>query len=263
VALLPLFLSWSVFWNLSGGLSPSHLPVLVMDLISLEPLLDFDVGKIFEHELCRSLGKAVHDSSSGGRFLLLATFKRYLFQLNEFSVAVALQSCLGGSAAAFQVSCQSHNHYRFSVSCKDVGFAIYKLRRFIGRSFDVYFHLWSNGAPHWEREKRLWEEEEAKRWSLVVSRQQKRARKNLPVKRVRFAEKLIQSPPVHISKASESQNFVKIGSVMVNLSKGFDQVSGNGFVPGSLKFLSSTSSLELSEDRPVQSSSSPCKSSFS
>jgi hypothetical protein len=50
---------------------------------------------------------------------------------------------------------------------------------------------------------------------------------------------------------------------MVNLSKGFDQVSDNGFVPGSLKFLNSTSSLELSEDRPVQSSSSPCKSSFS
>jgi hypothetical protein len=90
VAFLPLFLSWSVFWFLSGGPSSSHLPVLVMDLVSLEPLLDFDVGKNFELELCRSLGKAVHDSSSGGRFLLLATFRRYLFQLNEFSVAVAL-----------------------------------------------------------------------------------------------------------------------------------------------------------------------------
>jgi hypothetical protein len=29
-----------------------------------------------------------------------------------------------------------------------VGFAIYKLRRFIRTSFDVYFHLWSSGAPH-------------------------------------------------------------------------------------------------------------------
>jgi hypothetical protein len=26
---------------------------------------------------------------------------------------------------------------------------------FIGKSFDVYFHHWNNGAPHWEREKRI------------------------------------------------------------------------------------------------------------
>jgi hypothetical protein len=45
-----------------------------------------------------------------------------------------------------------------------VGFAISKLRRFIGTSFDVYFHLWSNGAPHWEHENRLWEAEEARKW---------------------------------------------------------------------------------------------------
>jgi hypothetical protein len=71
---------------------------------------------------------------------------------------------LGGLAQFYFVSFQSHNHFRFTVSCKKVGFAIYKLRSFIRTSFDVYFHLWSNGAPHWEREKRLWEAEEAKRW---------------------------------------------------------------------------------------------------
>jgi hypothetical protein len=60
-----------------------------------------------------------------------------------------------------------------------VGFKVFDLRRFIGRSFDIYFHLWSNGAPHWEREKRLWEQAEELRWSKVLSKSQ---RKNLKKK---------------------------------------------------------------------------------
>jgi hypothetical protein len=84
VSLLFCFLDslwWSFVISFAGACHGSKLA---------GALLDFDVGKNFEHELCRSLGKAVHDASSGGRFLLLATFRRYLFQLNEFSVVVAL-----------------------------------------------------------------------------------------------------------------------------------------------------------------------------
>jgi hypothetical protein len=116
--------------------------------------LDFDIGKAFEHEVHRKTGRLVHSHSSFEKgFYLLATFRRYLFQLNEESVALALQSCLGGLAKSFRVSYQSHNHFRFTVSCKAVGFSIYNLCIFIGASFDVYFHLLSNGAPHLEREK--------------------------------------------------------------------------------------------------------------
>jgi hypothetical protein len=104
--------------------------------------LDFEIGKQFEKNLQCSTGRFIHDSvGNDSGFLLLATFRRYLFQLNEESVAIALQSCLGGLAHFYCVSYQSHNHFRFTVSCKKVGLAIYKLRRFIGTSFDVYFHL--------------------------------------------------------------------------------------------------------------------------
>jgi len=92
----------------------------------------------------------------------------------------------------------SHNHYRFSASCKAVGLFVYALRRVIANSFDVYFHLWSNGVPHWEREKRLWEEEEAKKWTTVLSKSQKRNAKSQSsaVKKVRFAPQIVLASPV-------------------------------------------------------------------
>lgn len=70
-----------------------------------------------------------------------------------------------------------------------MGLFVYALRRVIGNAFDVYFHLWSNGAPHWEREKRLWEAEEAKKWTTVISKGQKHPAKPKVSsgKRVRFA----------------------------------------------------------------------------
>jgi hypothetical protein len=59
------------------------------------------------------------------------------------------------------------------VFSKDVGFLIYKLRRVITTQLDIYFHLWNNGTPHWEREKRAWEIEQEKEWTRVMSRGKK------------------------------------------------------------------------------------------
>ena len=159
-------------------------------------LLDFEHGLRFEEELLESVGRRVHerDTSANNGFIMLVTFRRYLFQLNEESVALALQSCMGGSVWDFHVRFLSHNHFRFTVSCKSVGLAVYKLRRFIGRSFDAYFHLWSNSVPHWEREKRLWEIEEEKKLIKVISKREHKVQKK-SLKKVRFADKLVQSPP--------------------------------------------------------------------
>jgi hypothetical protein len=100
-----------------------------------------------------------------------------LFRLTEESIGLALQSCLGGCALDFHVQFLSTNHFRFSVFSKDVGFQIYELHRVITSMFDVYFHLWSNGAPHWEREKRLWEIEQEKERTTVLSKSSKREEK--------------------------------------------------------------------------------------
>jgi hypothetical protein len=87
----------------------------------------------------------------------------------------------------------------------------------------VYFHLWSSGAPHWEREKRLWEAEEAKKWEKVMSRSQKRMiskssrspRKH--TKKVRFAEKLILDSPIVKSIPSMKPSTIKFGSFVFDL----------------------------------------------
>ena len=128
-------------------------------------------------------------------------------------MGLALQSCLGGSAQGFHVTFQGLNHFRFSVVNKHVGFLIYNIRRFIGNSFDVYFHLWRNGTTNWEREKRLWEEEQAKEWTTVLSKKSKKALRQSahkrPMKRVRFADNLVMdSPRIKHAPASSLETIV-------------------------------------------------------
>lgn len=154
---LSLFLSLECFCI--GLLLPCLLTVCLSGLflmgssLNLVTLLEFGYGLEFEEAMFNHFGKSVN----GNSFILLATFRRFLFRLIEESFALALQSCLGERASEFLVKYLSQNHFSFLVSCKYVGFEVYELRRFIGKPFDIYFHLWNNGVPHWgrEREKRL------------------------------------------------------------------------------------------------------------
>lgn len=198
--------------------------------------LDFSVGREFEHQVRRHFGSQVHHDSSSprGSFLLLATFRHSLFRLSEDSVALVLQSFLGGSAHLFHVLEVSHNHFCFSVSCKAVGFFVYGLRRVIGESFDVYFHLWSNGTPHWEREKHLWEAEEAKKWTAVLTMCQKRDAKAhaSATKRVHFNPQLIlASPTKKFEPAISKARTICFGSISTAIDH--QAQIGKSFIIGS------------------------------
>lgn len=63
--------------------------------------------------------------------------------------------------------------YHFSISCKEVGFMIYKSRHAICKSFAAYFFLWGNGGPNWHREQALWCLEKEAKWTLVGSKSKK------------------------------------------------------------------------------------------
>lgn len=59
-------------------------------------------------------------------------------RLNEDSASLLLQSCLGGVAKDFNVVHLSGWMFQFSVSCKNVGLLVYKLKNF---SCKFFFHL--------------------------------------------------------------------------------------------------------------------------
>ncbi|TVU51359.1 hypothetical protein EJB05_02783, partial [Eragrostis curvula] len=135
---------------------------------------DFSHGKMFQKEVSEWFRLSVHHPSSSlnGSFFLLATFKMFTFRLTEDSVNLALQSCLGG-----------------------IPLVLLLMSIFISGN---------DGVAHWEWDKRTWEEEQAKEWTLVTYKK-RTSRPN--AKRVNFATRLVQaSPPVKQKPA------LKIGS---------------------------------------------------
>jgi hypothetical protein len=65
----------------------------------------------------------------------------------------------------------------------------------ITAQFDIYFHLWSNGTPHWEREIRAWEIEQEKEWTRVMSKDEKwNFKKQSSCKRVCYSEHVTRFP---------------------------------------------------------------------
>jgi hypothetical protein len=119
--------------------------------------LCFDPGIKFVGLVSDRFGCSVSLSDSSSRpFQLVVSFGRSAICLNHESVSLILQACLRGFAKDFRVHLLSGWMFGFSVSCKNVGFMIYKLKSFSCNAFAIFFHLWSGGGPNWRKDFELW-----------------------------------------------------------------------------------------------------------
>lgn len=80
--------------------------------------LDFSKGVAFADEIFRSCGKCIHPMDDTGRFIMVVSFSRHDFRLNEDSVAASLESALGGSAIDLSGQLIKDKVFSFIVSCK-------------------------------------------------------------------------------------------------------------------------------------------------
>jgi hypothetical protein len=119
------------------------------------PALDFSVGLRFQDWILRKFNRPINllpGKFDRHEFFLVISFGRCSLRLCEESVDFLLQSFIGGSSELFRISPLSDRVFRFSLSYKDVGFAVYRCHSFICSSFKAYLHLWNSGGPNWIKE---------------------------------------------------------------------------------------------------------------
>jgi hypothetical protein len=132
--------------------------------------LDFSVGLHFEDWIFRKFNRPINPlpgKFDRHEFLLVVSFGRCSSRLCEESVGLLLQSLIGGSAKLFRPLQLSDRVFRFSLSCKEVGFAVYRRHSFSCSSFKAYLHLWNSGGPNWIKEWQLFLEDESNSWTIV------------------------------------------------------------------------------------------------
>jgi hypothetical protein len=97
-------------------------------------VLDFSDGLRFQEWIFNKFNCPINfllGSSIRSEFFLVISFGRCSLRLNAESVGFLLQSLIGGAADLFRVSCLSDRVFRFSLSCKNVGFAVYRLCSYV------------------------------------------------------------------------------------------------------------------------------------
>ena len=110
--------------------------------------LDISKGLAFAEEVFRSCAKCIHPVDDTGHFIMVVSFSRHNFCLDDDSVAAALESAIGGSAIDLSVQLIKDKVFSFIVSCKRVGLLVLHLQSFACPQFKCFFHLWGNGGPN-------------------------------------------------------------------------------------------------------------------
>jgi hypothetical protein len=155
--------------------------------------LDFSPGKALALHVWRTLRSHVHPSRESGNFIMVVSFGRSSFRLDEDNVSLALEAATGGFCDDLKVSLIRDRVFSFSVSSKVVGLLLLRRKFYSCPQFKCYYHLWSFGGPNWWREFLLWERECAGEW-ILASRARRRA---WPLLRQRSRPRV----PLHINRA--------------------------------------------------------------
>jgi hypothetical protein len=135
--------------------------------------LDFSDGLRFQDWIFSKFNRPINllpGNFDRHEFFLVISFGRCSLRLCSESVGLLLQSFIGGATDLFRVSPLSDRVFRFSLSCKNVGFTVYRLRSYSCSVFKAYLHLWNSGGPNWIIEWQCFSEEESKSWKLVSHR---------------------------------------------------------------------------------------------
>lgn len=102
---------------------------------SIELGLDFSPGLSLSKEIWRTFRRTVHPSNDSSHFIMVVSFARHSFRLDEDNAALALESAIGGYCSALKVSCLCEQVFSFHVSCKEVGFFILHQRNYVCDQF--------------------------------------------------------------------------------------------------------------------------------
>jgi hypothetical protein len=129
--------------------------------------LDFSHGINFAKDILAKFNKEVHPRARSGNFLMVVSFGRASFKLEDDLVGIALEAVIGGFCGQLKVSMIRDRVFSFCVSSKEVGFHILKLRKFSCAQFKCFFHLWGRGGPNWQWEFHRWQKECDEEWTLV------------------------------------------------------------------------------------------------
>lgn len=129
--------------------------------------LDFSPGLALCKEIWHIFWRTVHPSHHTGHFIMVLSFTRNSFRLDEENVALALESAIVGYCSYLKVTCLRDQVFSFHVSCKEVGFFILHQHNFICQQFRCHFHLWGHGGSDWTKEFKLWQLECQQEWTLV------------------------------------------------------------------------------------------------
>lgn len=139
--------------------------------------LNFNQGRAFEKRIKRKYGVDInhHSSCRNKEFILVVEVLHSKIRINQDSVGLILQACLGGKAKLFKVVCLQNMSFKFCVSSREVGYAIIKDGNIKNSLFNIGFLFWNHGGLNYKVEFRPYQLELEKEWTTINRNKNRRS----------------------------------------------------------------------------------------